>query len=130
MKPDDELGDVVPLLEDRDRELEDHLSDVDAAIADAVTTVTFRVSSSPAGQVIYGGSTTGTTSLGGDLTINYPDMSTVTSFVPANGDASVGGFYVAVTSKGATSGVVRCFDSAGAPLVSTLVRIDWIVMGT
>ena len=88
------------------------------------------VSSSAAGVVIHGGSTTGVTSLGGDLTINYPDMSTVTAFVPANGDAGVGGFYVAVVSKGTTSGVVRCFDSAGAPLVSTNVRIDWVVMGT
>ena len=88
------------------------------------------VSSSAAGVVIHGGSTTGVTSLGGDLTINYPDMSTVTALVPANGDAGVGGFYVAVVSKGTTSGVVRCFDSAGAPLVSTNVRIDWVVMGT
>lgn len=88
------------------------------------------VSSSAAGVVVHGGSTVGTTSPGGDLTIDYPDMSTVTAFVPANGDGGIGGYYVAVITKGTTSGVVRCFDSAGAPFASALVRIDWIVMGT
>ena len=122
VKPDDELGDAVPLLEDRDRELEDHLKDIDDAVAN-------RVSSS-AGVVIYSGSTVDTTSLGGDVTINYPDMSTVTSFVAVNGDTSAARFWTEIASKGTTSGVVRCLDPAGAALVSTLVRIDWIVTGT
>jgi microcystin-dependent protein len=85
VKPDDELADVVHLLEDRDRELEDHLTDVAVPVG---LISAYGASTAPAGWVLCNGAAisrstyaalfaiVGTTFGVGDgsTTFNVPDL--------------------------------------------------------
>lgn len=82
--------------------------------------------------IVQAGSTVGTTSLGGDLTITFPSAfpTGLLSCMLVNGDpVAVGDFLPQLRSSTLSSVVARVVNMAGAVVASTSVRIDWIAIG-
>ena len=82
------------------------------------------------GAIVYGGSTTGTTDVNGDIAINYTNFPTsILTFVPTIAN-DLSGLFCVTNGYSETSATVRVFTHTGAVAASRGVRINWIAMGT
>lgn len=80
---------------------------------------------------IVSGSTVGTTTSGGDLTV-ATGLTTITGFVAWNGDATArANMVIGKLSTSGGSVTVRCWlGNTGAVINALAARVDWIAFGT
>jgi hypothetical protein len=85
------------------------------------------------GTLIQADSFVGTTSAGGDLTVNFasPFPTSCDAVIVCNGDATVNSLLIFSTFSRATTGfsVTTRVSNTGAVFGNTLVRMDWIAFG-